>query len=816
MQINVAKSAGFCSGVQKAVKGALNFKGENLYTLGDIIHSNYLDEIFLNKNIKKVDTLSEIEKIKGDKTILIRTHGEPKSTFDFLTKNNIKYIDSTCVFVKKIQNKVTEYFQKGYEIIIIGNKKHPEIIGINGWCENKGTIIENIEDAEKLDYKAFNNKKVFCVVQTTFNNTIYNNIYNILKNNIYNIEFFNSICYTTICRQKEAVELAKANDIILVIGSRKSSNTRKLFDIAKKYCKKTFFISNLSDLKSVRTNMENRIGVLSGASTPKELIEEVISRMSESQKDLSVKTVEEKKQDALKNEKGTVEKEKKNKATKVEQTENFEKLFEKYAPTGERIKVGKRFKHAQVISANEEGLFVKLSNKAIRDAFVPAEEVELSGVKYDPNNYPQGTEIEVAVIEVGKAGLRASKKQMDVFAILAEKVQKIIEDGEEFEVTIKKTTKGGLIGYLFDDEQIGIKVFIPASQVRFSFVDNEELKKYVGKKLKLVYLPDKKQQNEDNAETKKKVNYSRIKNIKASRRAVLEKALVEKNNKFWTTVREGRVVTGKVKKLVDFGAFVNIEGFDCLVYLSNLAWYRIKHPSEILEVGKTYDFIVLETNEAEARESGNPRFKKQVSLGYKQLQKHPYEFAREKYLVGQAYKGRVARLESFGAFIEFYQFDENGELILDAEEKPKIEPGIDGLMPIAEISYEWVDDINKVLTIGQEVDFKVIKFDEEENKITVSAKALMKKEKDDDLIDPEDFVEQLSEDEIKKYKQQRRKENMSKFEYDPSNYGSKPRQKKAEKEEEEIVTSYTSEDKNVAPKLGDLFKDFKFPVEDEK
>ncbi len=273
-KVTLAKSAGFCFGVKRAVdmvyKEAEN--GNDIYTFGPIIHN---EEVVNDLKEKGVNVIENEEELKGiyDKTIIIRSHGVSRHIYDLIEKNGNRVVDATCPFVKKIHKIVFEHSKNGETIIIIGNSTHPEVIGIKGWCQGKTYVISNAEDIRSLDIK--NDEKVCVVAQTTYNFNNFEELVEILEKRVYDINAVNTICNATEERQTEAKSLALESDAMIVIGGRQSSNTQKLFQICKDECNCTLFIQTINDLKLEELTSVRSVGITAGASTPNNIIEEV-------------------------------------------------------------------------------------------------------------------------------------------------------------------------------------------------------------------------------------------------------------------------------------------------------------------------------------------------------------------------------------------------------------------------------------------------------------------------------------------------------------------------------------------------------------
>ena len=270
MEIITAKSAGFCFGVNRAIEACYNEieKGGRIVTYGPLIHNKNVNKDLENKGVKSVDTLDGCE----GATVIIRSHGVGKAVYDELERRNIHYVDGTCPFVKKIHNIVRKKRDEGYEVIIIGDGKHPEVIGINGWCDNSAITVDNVDDAQKLILD--DEKKYAVVVQTTFRENKFYDILKILKEKSEKITEENTICSATEERQTEAVKISQNVDKMLVIGDKGSSNTQKLYEICRKNCRNTYYIETIEDLVLNNCKFNDKIGITAGASTPPAIIKE--------------------------------------------------------------------------------------------------------------------------------------------------------------------------------------------------------------------------------------------------------------------------------------------------------------------------------------------------------------------------------------------------------------------------------------------------------------------------------------------------------------------------------------------------------------
>ena len=635
MEILVAKSGGFCRGVKKAVDTALTIDPENTYIYGEIIHNKEVVDTITKRGIITVDSLSEVP---DGATLIIRSHGAAKKVFDECADRGIKVVDCTCEFVRRTQRIADEQHRAGNTVIIIGERTHPEVIGINGWCEEQAYIFASEDD----DFSVLPEKKCCVVAQTTFSKEKFEKIIKIIKDRRgKTVEVFETICYTTIGRQNEAGELAKQCDAMLVIGDLNSRNTNKLYDICAKYCSNVFRMRNSDDLDYHKIKRFKKVGIVTGASTPNAQTQEVLLKMEGMETEA--------------------------KATMEEVVANMDNQ--------------PKFKKGQLItatisSADDSGIAVLLP-LAKKEVILDKDEVDCENYNKDDFAAKVGEEIELMVVSVNpvKLSQKMIKKVKEEEAMLAD-----IEAGKEFDIPCTGYNKGGLTGELGS-----YTVFVPAREIRSGYV--KELEKYVGKKLRLKML---------------EIKTERRKEIIASQRVIIEEekaareaAKAAKEAEFFANIHVDDIVEGKVERVTSFGAFVSVNGFDCLAHISDLSWTGVKAVTDVLEIGKKYQFKVLKID-TEA---------KKVSIGYKQLQPQPWDLAADKYAEGDVIHGKVVRIVPFGAFIE-------------------VEKGIDGLVHVSQISHEFLENPTTALTIGEEIDAKILKLDCAEKKMTLSIKAL--------------------------------------------------------------------------------------------
>ncbi len=273
--VRVAKSAGFCFGVKRAVDTVYEqIKKANMpiYTYGPIIHNEEVVRELEEHGVLVINEDDDLDSFEKG-IMIIRSHGVSKDIFEKIKNHGFEIVDATCPFVKKIHKTVEEDSNKGNDIIIIGNPKHPEVIGIKGWATGNITIIENEDQAREYTNDSGNDIRI--VSQTTFNYNKFNELVEIISEKCYNIHVLNTICNATEERQTEAKMLASESEAMIVIGGRNSSNTQKLFEICKKECANTYYIQTLRNLDLQQLKSVRNVGITAGASTPHKIIEEV-------------------------------------------------------------------------------------------------------------------------------------------------------------------------------------------------------------------------------------------------------------------------------------------------------------------------------------------------------------------------------------------------------------------------------------------------------------------------------------------------------------------------------------------------------------
>lgn len=638
MRVEVAKTAGFCFGVRRAVDLAeQEARKRPIYALGEIIHNSH--EI---RRLEEcgVRTAQRLEEIPDGAPVLIRAHGVAREVYDRLREKGCEIFDATCPFVAKIHRVAERESAAGRFVAVIGTAGHPEVEGIRGWCRESAVFedaeaLENALKSDKLDCE-----RVSLLAQTTVNREVWDKSAEIIKKQCTNSKIFDTICNATDERQKEARLLAGKSDTMIVIGDKKSSNTKRLYEISRQLCSCVLLVEDATELNAAKAGLTRaeHIGITAGASTPAWIIKEVSNMMSEEIK--------------IENENG----------------EDFAAMLDESFKTlynGEKVT-------GTVVAISATDVQVDLGVK--HTAYIPMDELsDDPGFKVEESIKP-GDEIEAIVVRVNdmEGTVTLSKKRVDHLKGW-ESIEAAKEEHTVVEGTIVEENRGGVVASAF-----GVRVFIPASQTG---VPKDEPMQQLLKTRQSFYITE--------------INRQR-KRVVGSIRAVQQEARKAAAEKVWETIEVGSTYTGTVKSLTSYGAFVDIGGVDGMIHISELSWGRIKHPSEVVAIGDQVNVFVI----------GLDRENRKISLGYKREEDNPWSIFKTNYEVGDTANVRILKFMPFGAFAE-------------------IVPGVDGLIHISQIADHRIAKPDEALTIGQEVEAKIIDINDEKKKVSLSIRALL-------------------------------------------------------------------------------------------
>ena len=634
-EIKVAKSAGFCFGVDRAVKlvyGELEKGNKSVATLGPIIHNADVVNDLTDKGVRIADSVDDLK--EGEKAV-IRSHGVGKKIYEGLDQKGNAYIDATCPFVARIHKIVREKTEEGYFILIAGDKDHPEVQGIVGHCDENYYVFKDEDQLKSFFSKNYKNleKKLAIVAQTTYNILIWGECLKVIPKDDENILVFDTICNATSQRQSDAALLSKEVDVMIVVGGKNSSNTIKLYNVCSENCP-SYHIENADELYSLNLKNAEKIGITAGASTPAYIIKEVQNTMAEI----------------------------------LEDDINFEEALEqsfKKVHTGERVK-------GYIAAVNNSEAIVDIGTK--HTGYVPLSELTDDQTKKPSDIVSVGEEVDLIVTKINdqEGIVTLSKKKVDEL-VGFDNISKAKEEDAVLDGVVLNVVKGGILVSVD-----GVRVFVPASQTGLG--RDKNLDELLKQKVQIKII---------------EVNESRrraVGSIKAVAKAQREAAKAA----FWETAEIGKVYKGEVKSLTSYGAFVDLGGIAGMVHISELSWGRIKHPSQVVKVGDILEVYIKELD----KESGR------ISLGFKKAEDNPWVKFQNNYNVGDVVKATIVSITPFGAFAQIIE-------------------GVDGLIHISQIADKRVDNVNDVLSVGQEVDVKITEIDLDKKRISISIRALL-------------------------------------------------------------------------------------------
>ena len=528
MQIILAKTAGFCFGVNRAVKLTYELleQGRPVATLGPLIHNPQVVEDLESKGAITCDSVDDVP---DGCEVVIRSHGVGQSVYDKISTRRLAYHDATCPFVTKIHKIAARAGAEGAMLLVAGDAKHPEVQGIVGHTTGKVEVFANLEELEKLLPELTQQKSIFAVAQTTFNVQSWETCKEFLKNQCTNAKIFDTICNATWARQQEAEDLSQKCDHMVVIGGHHSSNTQKLLQVAARHTK-AINVETADELDKDWLNGARIVGVTAGASTPSSIIEEVLNCMSE----------------------------------EIRDDMSFEEMLA--ASEAKPLYAGKIVK-AKVISVSPTECVVGIDGSKHTGI------VKLSEMSHDPNAKMEDLvkvddELDLVVVKtndqegvdtLSRVRFEAQKGMKDV--------SEAAENGTVMEGDVMEANKGGVVVNVK-----GVRVFVPRSQATMR--RDEDYTKLVGQHVKLVIT-----------ECAGRKIVGSINKVTAEENKV-------KRDEFWKNVEVDKQYTGVVKSLTSYGAFVDIGGVDGLCHISELSWNNIKHPSEVVSVGDTIEVYV--------------------------------------------------------------------------------------------------------------------------------------------------------------------------------------------------------------------------------
>ncbi len=613
MKIEIAPFSGFCFGVDRAVKETFRLPesdgGRKVYTIGNLIHNPDITRRLEERGVgvigeKDLDAILESANGENRVHIVIRAHGVTKDVYEKLAKKKavcpfFDYTDCTCPNVKVIHRIAEEKTGPQTLLIIVGNAEHPEVIGIRSFSKGETVVLDSEEELRSFFSGKIDKKELILVSQTTQNTKKWRVFKNFIKKLYTNTLVFDTICKATEKRQSETEELSERADVMLVIGGKNSSNTAKLFEIAKSHCPDSYLIESARELSSLPCLFPDELpkirimGITAGASTPSGAIEEVVNKMAELNETITPASTE-----------------------ATEET-SFESMLEdslKTLNTGDIVEG-----YVSSITPNE--IHVDLGTKVT--GIIPFDEITDNASDKLEEMFKIGDKIEARVTRVsdvdGVATL--SKKRCDAIRNWA-KIVEYSQSGEIVEGKVTDIVKGGAV-IVVD----GVRIFIPAFHTGFKKDADYSVLRGTTQKVKIYEINEQR--------------HRAYASIRLAEREIRE----AKQAEFWSTIEPGKVYTGKVKSIMKYGVFVDLGGADGMVHTSELSWRRVSDPSKIVSLG---DELTVVVKSVDTDDKG----KKRISLTVKTPENDPWVIFNKQYKKGDTCRAKIVNLMPFGAFAE--------------------------------------------------------------------------------------------------------------------------------------------------------------------
>ena len=595
MRVILAKTAGFCFGVDRAVNMAYELanSGARAATLGQLIHNSLVTDDLAAKGVRIISSPAEAQ--RGE-TVIIRAHGVAAEVYEKLKGTGAEICDATCPFVKKIHRIVAENSGEDTEVFIAGDPNHPEVIGIKGHCKGEVNIFNSeaeLDEIIKNDGKNYD-KRIIAVSQTTFSQKVWKICKEKIKKYYTNAKIFDTICFATRERQDEAALISKQSDMMIIIGDRHSSNTAKLKAVCSENCD-TYLVERAAELNTINFSHCATVGVTAGASTPSAIIKEVLFAMSEIVNETTNIQVEEVPSEVAAAEDMDFSAALEESLNNMSTDQRVKGVVMGITPTEIQVDIGR--KHAGFVPMDE---YSADPNADAAKELKVGDTLDLIIMK---TNDAEGT------VMLSKRRFDAQKAWTDIIA--AE------EDGRVLEGTVAEVIKGGILVV-----SGGVRIFIPASLATER--KDEPLEDLLKKTVKFRII---------------EVNKQRRRAV-GSIRAVLKDMRKEAAEAFWAQAEVGQKYHGVVKSMTNYGAFVDIGGVDGMVHISEMSWKRIKNPAEVFSIGQEVD-VYIKALDAE---------NKKISLGYRRDEDNPWEILRKNYPVGSVIEAEIVGLTTFGAF----------------------------------------------------------------------------------------------------------------------------------------------------------------------
>ncbi len=670
LQVHLYQGSGFCSGVRQAIRKALKLAEEKdqVYTLGPLVHNREVEQYLEDRGVFSVDDPSEGEK---GSTLLIRTHGVGPKTRDFIaSREGIELQDATCPRVQKVQQLAEEAVNRGAELFLWGKKEHPEVQGIVECSGGKARVVLSWEELKKKAAEVPSHQEAVLLSQTTQDQSEFEQAASGFTELFPQGVVHDTICDAVKTLQEEAVRLAQRVEVMVVFGSSYSSNTEKLVRMCRKHVP-TYRVSHAGELEPDMFKHIKEVGVIAGASTPDWIIKEVVEMMEDERMGEGVNQEEQPNQETEEEVEENLEQ---------QEAEEEESQQDEGQETGsdqpdfsyqdvQEFEVGEKIS-GKVAQVDDDHVLVDIGYKT--EAVLPRSEVYLEEGSSLRDKFSLEMEIEVAVLRLNEeeGSITVSHRRMEKEKYWSA-LEKAYENEEVLEGRVKEVVDAGVI----IDLGAGIEGFMPGSLVDAGYIPDFN-----------VFL--------DETLTFKIIEMNRERNkVILSRKKVMEEEAEQKKQDALDQLEEGSVVKGTVKRLTEFGAFVDVGDIDGLVHISEISWERVEHPADVLEVGQEVDVKVLEVIPEKER----------VSLSIRKAQPDPWDEVSSKFGIGDIIEGKVTRLVNFGVFVELM-------------------PGVEGLVHISQVADHHVKHPSEVVKEGDKIKVKILDLRPQDKRISLSIK----------------------------------------------------------------------------------------------
>lgn len=618
MEIYRAREMGFCYGVRRAMKLALDTAaaGKPAATLGPLIHNPQVVERLAGKGIPAIENLADFH----DKIVIIRSHGVGPSCYNNIKCKNLALVDATCPFVMRNQQITKELVAEGHQVVLIGEKNHPEMKSVAEWADGQSYLIESMDDVAELPHL----KEAHIVIQTTFSETLADELIEAVSKKADRVEVHKTICRATSDRQHAARELARQMDVMIVIGGRNSANTTRLAEVCREEGAVTYHIETASELRSAWFHHQDKVGITAGASTPDWIIEEVVCIMEDMSKLLESEELN------LDVHKGSVV-------------------------------------NGRVVEVFDNKAFISFGYKT--EAILPVHEYAYPVPESLKDVLNVGDEIRVQVINSIRedSPIYVSKIKVDRLADW-DVVEEAFEKNEPVECEGIEAIKVGLLVQIKS-----LRGFIPLSQGDLRFVHS--LAGLVGQTFSAKIL------EVDRAKSR----------LVLSRKAVLEEARDSELDVLEAAFQNGEVLKGVVKKIMPYGAFVNVNGVEGLLHISDISWKKIAKVEDVLQPEEEIDVKIKSFDKEKQR----------ISFTHKDCLPDPWETSIHEHALDDVVDAKVVKVLEFGVIVE-------------------LEDGLTGLLHINEMTKDHNKKPSDICALGDEIKVRIIGIDENRKRISFS------------------------------------------------------------------------------------------------